>query len=199
MLIFQFSEVLTGQLFLCLLTLFLICNPAILKNSLQANNVFFLSSPPFSTQSTREKTRLTNHCSELRRVHLMSMHFSTHVNANANTMDTATARTTTRTSITHAPPQMKPPSGTADRIPTLLQAIFLASNQGAVMNDAPLNRVASMEFSSGSSNNNNNMKKSGSFTVTKKRTPTKLALLKPVERSETMVRSWSPWQLDSIQ
>ena len=86
---------------------------------------------------------------------------------------------------------MNPPSGMgADRIPTLLQAIFLASNQGAVMNDAPLNRVASMEFSSGSSSNSSMKKKNSSFTVTKKRRPTKLTLLKPAERNKTMVRSW---------
>jgi hypothetical protein len=106
---------------------------------------------------------------------------------------------------------MKPPTsaGTADRLPAILQAIFLASNQGAVMNDTPLDKGdASMEFlgsasiaeldrnrqpisissSSGSNSSNNNMNKNSSFTIIKKRIPTKLALLKPVERNKTMVR-----------
>jgi hypothetical protein len=119
-------------------------------------------------------------------------------------MDTESA--TTRT-LANAPPQLKPPNGTANRLPAILQAIFLASNQGGVMNDAPLDRDASMEFlgsasiaeldknrqpisissSSGSNSSSNNINKNSSFTLIKKRIPTKLALLKPVERNKTMV------------
>jgi hypothetical protein len=86
----------------------------------------------------------------------------------------------------------------------------MASNQGAEVNDAPLNGVASMEFvrgkttvvldkncqpllissSSGGSNNISSMNKNSSFTVTKRRMPTKLALVKPIERNTAMVRNW---------
>jgi hypothetical protein len=123
-------------------------------------------------------------------------------------MDTATS--TART-ITHASPQITIPNGISSRIPASLQAIFLASNQGAEVNDAPLDGVASMEFVRGSTtvvleknclpillsalsgnnhgngNSGNNMNKNSSFTVTKRRVPTKLALTKPIERSKTMV------------
>jgi hypothetical protein len=55
-------------------------------------------------------------------------------------------------------------------------------------------QTTSISLSSGSSNSNitNRMKKSSSFTLTKKRIPTKLALLKPVESHKTMVRSCEP-------
>jgi hypothetical protein len=124
------------------------------------------------------------------------------------TMDTVTAPTATTTNA--PPPQMGLPSGMAGRIPASLQAIFLASNQGAVVHDAPSNGVASKQFVrsgttndvvleknrqpisisslSGSNNNNNNMSKNSTFAVTKKRIPTKLALFKSVERNKMIVR-----------
>jgi hypothetical protein len=128
-------------------------------------------------------------------------------------MDTAASNART---ITHAPPQITIPNGIANRIPASLQAIFLASNQGAEVNDAPLDGVASMEFvrgsttvvleknclpvllsalsgsnsSSNNGNSGNNMNKNSSFTVTKRRVPTKLALTKPIERNKTMVCNW---------
>jgi hypothetical protein len=124
-------------------------------------------------------------------------------------MDAATS--TTRTN-TYAPPQITIPGGMASRIPASLQAIFMASNQGAEVNDAPLNGIANMEFvrgkttvvlekncqpllipsSPGSSNSSNNisgMNKNSTFTVTKRRMPTKLALLKPTDRNKAMVRN----------
>jgi hypothetical protein len=79
------------------------------------------------------------------------------------------------------------------------------------MTDAPLDRDASMDClgsvsiaeldknrqlisisssSGSSSSNNNNSNHNSSFTLIKKRIPTKLALVKPVERSKAMVR----WQ-----
>jgi hypothetical protein len=103
-------------------------------------------------------------------------------------MDTPTA-----TKTNAPPPQMKLPSGMAGRIPLSLQAIFLASNQGAAVHDAPPNKIASMEFVRSTPfpfGSNKSCHKSSSFTLTKKRIPTKLALLKPVERNKTMVRNW---------
>jgi hypothetical protein len=130
-------------------------------------------------------------------------------------MDTGAA--STATTITHASPQILIPNGIASRIPASLQAIFLASNQGAEVNNAPLDGVASMEFVRGSTtivleknclptllpalsgsnhsntgniNSGNSMNKNSSFTVTKRRVPTKLALTKPIERNKTMVCNW---------
>jgi hypothetical protein len=51
-----------------------------------------------------------------------------------------------------------------------------------------------ISISSSSGSNSNNMNKNSTFTVTKKRIPTKLALLKPVERNRTMVRNRLAWQ-----
>jgi hypothetical protein len=120
-------------------------------------------------------------------------------------MDTATA--TTRT-ITNAPPQRKLSNGMASRIPASLQAIFLTSNQGTAIRDAPLNRNASMDLVrsatiaavlesnrqpillSSPSGSNNSSNKNSEFTVTKKRIPTKLALVKPDDKNKKMVRNW---------
>jgi hypothetical protein len=115
-------------------------------------------------------------------------------------MDTVTTATTNTT----PPPQMGLPSGMAGRIPASLQAIFLASSQGTAVHDAPSNGVASMEFVRGTTTGNdvleknrqavsvssltgsNNWSKNSTFMVTKKRMPTKLAIV----RNKMIVRDW---------
>jgi hypothetical protein len=61
-----------------------------------------------------------------------------------NRRDTSRRSAVVKPSAQSVPPS--PPNFTSSRIPALLQAVFLSSNRGNVVNEPPHNRLANMVF-----------------------------------------------------